>query len=37
MFGSKTAIGFTLYIQNGTASMAVPTTPTEIDCIGMHP
>jgi hypothetical protein len=37
MFGSKTAIGFTLYIQNGSAEMAVATTPTEIDCIGMHP
>jgi hypothetical protein len=37
MFGSKSAAGFTLYIQNGTAEMAVATTPTEIDCIGMHP
>jgi hypothetical protein len=37
MFSSKTSTGFILSIQNGTASMAVATTPTEIDCIGMHP
>jgi hypothetical protein len=37
MFSNKTASTFELSIQNGTASQAVATTLTEIDCIGMHP
>ena len=37
MWGNKTASGFSLSLQNGTASMAVATTLSEIDCIGMHP
>lgn len=37
MFSNKTASTFEISIQNGTASQAVATTLTEIDCIGMHP
>lgn len=36
MWSNKTATQFELTIQNGTASMAVATTLTEIDCIGVH-
>jgi hypothetical protein len=37
MFSNKTATTFELTIQNGTASQAVVTTLTEIDCTGVHP
>jgi hypothetical protein len=36
-FSAKTASGFTLNIQNGSASGANAVTLSEIDCIGMHP
>jgi len=36
MFSNKTATGFELTIQSGTANMGTNVTLTEIDCVGMH-
>jgi hypothetical protein len=36
-WGNKTTTGFTVYLQNGSASGATAATVPEIDCIGVHP
>jgi hypothetical protein len=36
-WGNKTTTGFTVYLQNGSASGATAATVPEIDCNGVHP